>query len=259
MGSSGHRRSKSATTTPFVAIIVIIHVWSSEERYSRSRLWYLVSETVVKPRVDTERLGSFEYAVVPCRTLCCGRIFCTEHLSDVRLSWLYVGLLSTCSFQFLQWLHGPNAEGRCPNCENACSLEGGTLSLAPLTLLPSSQVPNQRNVSKPALYPSSPLAAIQPHHNDTLLDSPPPANVADSKPSPASSTSSATVSSSNGTAFSDKAHFGQTHGIVVPAVHSASSVLNLGGSTTPFSTSWGTASRFISIVTFLMFLYKLLS
>lgn len=28
---------------------------------------------------------SFEYAVVPCRTLCCGKIFCTEHLGDVRL------------------------------------------------------------------------------------------------------------------------------------------------------------------------------
>ena len=27
---------------------------------------------------------SFEYAVVPCRTLCCGKIFCTEHLADVR-------------------------------------------------------------------------------------------------------------------------------------------------------------------------------
>lgn len=27
---------------------------------------------------------SFEYAVLPCRTLCCGKIFCTEHLADVR-------------------------------------------------------------------------------------------------------------------------------------------------------------------------------
>jgi len=220
----------------------------------------------VKPRVDTEGLGSFEYAVVPCRTLCCGKIFCTEHLADVCLPWFFVALLSIFFLQFLQWLHGPNAEGRCPNCENACSLEGGTLSLATPTLLPSSQAPNKRNVSKPASYPPSPLAAIQPHHNDTLLDSPPPATSthatlapADDKPSHASSTSTPTLSSANGTAFSDEERFDQPHGVAVPAVHSASSVLNLGGSTTPFSTSWGTASRFMSIVTFLMFLYKLLS
>ena len=31
---------------------------------------------------------SFEYAVVPCRTLCCGKVFCTEHLADVRTLFL---------------------------------------------------------------------------------------------------------------------------------------------------------------------------
>jgi len=43
---------------------------------------------IFKRRVDTEGFGSFEYAVVPCRTLCCGRIFCTEHLADVRLAYV---------------------------------------------------------------------------------------------------------------------------------------------------------------------------
>ncbi|KAF8888486.1 hypothetical protein CPB84DRAFT_1466933 [Gymnopilus junonius] len=62
---------------------------------------------VVRRDVDVDRDCGicFEYAVLPCRTLCCGKMFCTEHLAD--------------------WLHGPNAEGRCPNCENACSPEGG--------------------------------------------------------------------------------------------------------------------------------------
>lgn len=33
----------------------------------------------------TEALDvSFEFAVLPCRTLCCGKVFCTEHLADVR-------------------------------------------------------------------------------------------------------------------------------------------------------------------------------
>ena len=32
---------------------------------------------------------SFEYAVAPCRTLCCGKIFCTEHLAAVCLFHLF--------------------------------------------------------------------------------------------------------------------------------------------------------------------------
>ena len=189
------------------------------------------------------------------------------HGTPCRCTSFLVLCCATLNYFFnSQWLHGPNAEGRCPNCENACSLEGGTLSLATPTLLASSQAPNKRNASKPASYPPSPLAALQPHHNDTLLDSPPPAKSthatlapADDNPLHASSTSSPTLSSANGTAFSDEECPDQPHGVAVPAVHSASSVLNLGGSTTPFSASWGTASRFMSIVTFLMFLYKLLS
>ncbi|PPQ82011.1 hypothetical protein CVT25_014663 [Psilocybe cyanescens] len=74
--------------------------------------------SIFKDEVDRDCGICFEYAVDPLRTYCCGKIFCKEHLED--------------------WLHGPNAEGRCPNCENACSLEGGTLSLATPTLLPSS-------------------------------------------------------------------------------------------------------------------------
>lgn len=29
--------------------------------------------------------SSFEMAIVPCRTLCCGKLFCLEHLADVSL------------------------------------------------------------------------------------------------------------------------------------------------------------------------------
>ena len=35
--------------------------------------------------LDSYVPNSFEYAVRPCRTLCCGKIFCTEHLADVRI------------------------------------------------------------------------------------------------------------------------------------------------------------------------------
>ncbi|KAF9474287.1 hypothetical protein BDN70DRAFT_815964 [Pholiota conissans] len=37
-----------------------------------------------KESVDRDCGICFEYAVIPCRTLCCGKIFCTEHLADVR-------------------------------------------------------------------------------------------------------------------------------------------------------------------------------
>ncbi|KAF8965892.1 hypothetical protein BDZ97DRAFT_1917903 [Flammula alnicola] len=209
-----------------------------------------------KDAVDRDCGICFEYAVVPCRTLCCGKIFCTGHLQD--------------------WLHGPNAEGRCPNCENACSLEGGTLSLAPPTFLPSSPEALALNKcnkpiqakSKPGVYSSSPLTALQPHQNDTLQNSPPRSSPSGASPkkttafpqaSPdgaSSSSSSATVSSVSSDEEVNPGHpyaFPLKLDVVAPSASSA----NL--STTPFSASWGAISRLMSIVTFLMFLYKLLS
>ncbi|KDR83217.1 hypothetical protein GALMADRAFT_239059 [Galerina marginata CBS 339.88] len=200
-----------------------------------------------KDAVDRDCGICFEYAVVPCRTLCCGKIFCTEHIAD--------------------WLHGPNAEGRCPNCENACSLDGGTLSLATPSLLPR----NKPGTLKPGVYASSPLSALQPHQNDTLPGSrdqsrfsgasPPADSKLPSMPktsnsfppkltvSPASSTTASTAVSLDTTSSDDEINFPHKHLLITPT--------NL--STTPFSTSWGAVSRLMSIVTFLMFLYKLLS
>jgi len=150
-----------------------------------------------------------------------------------------------------QWLHGPNAEGRCPNCENACSLEGGTLSLASPPLLPSSQVPKTKQAMlKPARYPSSPLSALQPHKNDTLTAGPPPL------PKPksyggrdAESTSSSSTAASVDTNTADEDNPISNKLGVAPWITS----------TTPFSTSWGAVSRLMSLLTFLMFVYKLLS
>ncbi|KIY71444.1 hypothetical protein CYLTODRAFT_418833 [Cylindrobasidium torrendii FP15055 ss-10] len=45
----------------------------------------------------------FEPAAIPCRALCCGKLFCLEHLTD--------------------WLHGSSSDGRCPSCKSPCSLE----------------------------------------------------------------------------------------------------------------------------------------
>ncbi|KAF8182339.1 hypothetical protein BJ912DRAFT_978641 [Pholiota molesta] len=189
-----------------------------------------------KESVDRDCGICFEYAVVPCRTLCCGKIFCTEHLAD--------------------WLHGPNAQGRCPNCENICSLDSTTLSLATPALLPASEVPthdrrrrlsaNQQSKPKPGVYLPSPLIAVQPHDNDTL-DS--------HAPGSSSSSSSATISTP------DSDEEGKTknvaHGLPLKLAMASPSTTPL--STTPFSTSWGAISRLMSIVTFMMFLYKLLS
>ncbi|PPQ74869.1 hypothetical protein CVT24_002889, partial [Panaeolus cyanescens] len=45
------------------------------------------------------------------------------------------------------WLHGPNAQGTCPNCENPCSLKGGTLSLATPALVKGSASGTSGNAS----------------------------------------------------------------------------------------------------------------
>ena len=228
---------------------------------------------------------SFEYAVVPCRTLCCGKIFCTEHLADVRIALLHAfhTFLNPRCFA-LQWLHGPNAEGRCPNCENACSLEGSTLSLATPSLRSTSQTSSsRRNTLQPAkpAYPSSPLSLVQPRLNDTLNDphfqsrseptftsgSMPPAPSASRKANAASKTPVSWVVTSPSTTSSSSAASSEIavssdedlerHRKGLDGLGLSSSTMNL--STTPFSASWGAVSRLMSIITFLMFLYKLLS
>lgn len=54
------------------------------QRMARPRLWHLVCihQCSVTRRSLIPR--SFEMAVVPCRTLCCGKLFCLEHLAEVR-------------------------------------------------------------------------------------------------------------------------------------------------------------------------------
>ncbi|KAF8157826.1 hypothetical protein B0H34DRAFT_797275 [Crassisporium funariophilum] len=197
-----------------------------------------------KDAVDRDCGICFEYAVVPCRTLCCGKIFCTEHLAA--------------------WLHGPNAEGHCPNCENACSLEGGTLSLAPPARLPASQAPSsKRNTltpAKPATFPSSPLTSVQTHCNDTLSDSrdrshphasseptpPVPEGSSSTSPSlmhltevdlsaPSSMSSSATGSSTTASVEEEQ----KSQGVYHHTFHRQPTTSSMNLSTTPFSSSWG--------------------
>ncbi|CAA7270685.1 unnamed protein product [Cyclocybe aegerita] len=206
--------------------------------------------TGLKESVDRDCGICFEYAVDPCRTLCCGKIFCTEHLAD--------------------WLHGPNAEGRCPNCENTCSLEGSTLSLIPPALLPASQVPshNRRHSLSPTTRLagasfSSPLTPAA-HLNDAASESPKRAHAkgfSSSSLADLSADSTSTSSSSTVITASEESEDGdlkaEHHKSTRPFIGANTSTLNL--STTPFSTSWGAVSRLMSIITFLMFLYKLLS
>jgi len=68
----------------------------SEKRklYGRS----LITDPVV---VDRDCGICFEVAVVPCRMICCGDVFCLNHISD--------------------WLYGSSSDGRCPSCKQLCS------------------------------------------------------------------------------------------------------------------------------------------
>ncbi len=165
---------------------------------------------------------------------------------------------------YLQWLHGPNAEGRCPNCENACSLEGSTLSLSSPPFASTSQSPlGKRQALSPTnhgVFHPSPLAVVQPRSNHTLGDQPtstsePPTH---STPTSLSSDRDQTISSIDDETEKHPYPHPYMKGSLAQLGSASASAMNL-SSTTPFSSSWGALSRLMSIITFLMFIYKLLS
>ena len=165
---------------------------------------------------------------------------------------------------YLQWLHGPNAEGRCPNCENACSLEGSTLSLSSPLFKPTSQsLPGKRHTPLPdnhGVFHPSPLAVVQPRSNHTLEDQ---RTSISELPTHSTSTSLSsdrdpTISSIDEDAEKHPYPHPYVKGGIAQLGSASASAMNL-SSTTPFSSSWGALSRLMSIITFLMFIYKLLS
>ncbi|TFK22732.1 hypothetical protein FA15DRAFT_504996 [Coprinopsis marcescibilis] len=143
---------------------------------------------VQKKYADRDCGICFEYAVKPSRTLCCSKIFCSEHLRD--------------------WLKGPNATGLCPNCDAPCSIDENTLSLASPTLRtgngksastsPTSSRPppsqQYERLMAQQHVPSSPLSTSAPitHHRR---------NSAEAVPVPAS-ISTPRRSTGTGTGFS---------------------------------------------------------
>ncbi|KAF8914612.1 hypothetical protein CPB85DRAFT_1297437 [Mucidula mucida] len=105
----------------------------------RTRLWRSSSFTNKMPKrssskdwVDRDCGICFEMAVVPCRTLCCGKLFCLEHLAE--------------------WLHGSSSDGLCPSCKTPCTLEKDTLSLASpkLSLKLASPAPSRLAFHEPS-------------------------------------------------------------------------------------------------------------
>ncbi|KAL0566452.1 hypothetical protein V5O48_015562 [Marasmius crinis-equi] len=70
----------------------------------------------------------FEYAVNPARTLCCGKLYCTEHITD--------------------WLQGPSSDGKCPSC--------GATSTGILTLPSSSSSATKTYTPPPSVVTSRP-------------------------------------------------------------------------------------------------------
>ncbi|KAF8887103.1 hypothetical protein BD779DRAFT_1528158 [Infundibulicybe gibba] len=66
--------------------------------------------------VDRDCGICFELAVSPCRTKCCGALFCAQHIAE--------------------WLSGAASDGCCPACASPCALDTQhMLSLAPPKLL----------------------------------------------------------------------------------------------------------------------------
>jgi len=224
--------AETPNTTNFVQNLPPFHIPARRRSFRRASP--VSTNRLSKYAVDRDCGICFEYAVVPCRTLCCGKIFCTEHLAD--------------------WLHGPEAEGRCPNCENACSLAGGTLSLASPTELSSSKA--KRNNLALATHSSSSSTPVPPHLNDTLTSSRDESHpqVASTKFTPSASTCSysSTVDDSETAVSTEESKMtDEQHHIHHPFPNEEH--LN------SFSPPWGIVSRLISILVFLMFLYKLRS
>lgn len=163
-----------------------------------------------------------------------------------------------------QWLHGPRAEGRCPNCENACSLEGGTLSLASPALLSSSQGKRDDNLTQANTH-ASPLTLVQRHLNDTLTgsrDRLPQAVAAattNSSASPPGSVAETLSTCSSFVDYSDTTVNTEESKTIGGRHHIPHTFANEGPLTSSFSPPWGVVSRLMSIMIFLMFLYKLRS
>ena len=151
--------------------------------------------------------------------------------------------MSYFSIHLKQWLHGPEAEGRCPNCENACSLAGGTLSL---------------DLAK-AIHSSFSSTPVHPHSKDTLTslrDKSHP-RVASAKSS--GSTCSCSCSCSSSVDYSETGVSAEESKPTDEHYHIHHPFPSEEHLTDSFSLPWGVVSRLISILVFLMFLYKLRS
>ncbi|TFK64886.1 hypothetical protein BDN72DRAFT_222762 [Pluteus cervinus] len=118
------------------SVVVRRRSWSPKRWRS-----YTKSFNMVKDVVDMDCGICFETAVLPCQTLCCGGLFCLEHIAD--------------------WLHGPNSNGRCPTCQSPCTLSlsslvlktpGAGLSTSP----PTSPTPRPRSDAQIQYAPTSP-------------------------------------------------------------------------------------------------------
>jgi len=74
--------------------------WRSASFSEKRRLHW---RSLMKDTVSDDRDCGicFEAAVAPCRMVCCGNVFCLNHISD--------------------WLYGSSSDGRCPSCKKFCS------------------------------------------------------------------------------------------------------------------------------------------
>lgn len=80
-GASGSRRTRSLRSNSFA------ESRPAREFIDRDCLIWSVLFAIARYliRLNSIEICSFENAVKPCRTLCCGGLFCMEHISDVGL------------------------------------------------------------------------------------------------------------------------------------------------------------------------------
>jgi hypothetical protein len=117
----------------------------------RKRTWRSASFSEKRKNMKRREVSSvvdrdcgicFEDAVRPCKMICCGKLFCLEHISD--------------------WLYGSSSDGCCPACKTPCSLVTGDLCRSPRPS-PTEKGPGTSNRPFMLLLLDSPrLPKIQP-------------------------------------------------------------------------------------------------
>jgi hypothetical protein len=96
---------------------------------------------------------------MPCKTMCCSKLFCLEHISLVCcISSSLPSPLTTIILP--QWVYGPSSSRRCPSCQGSCSF---------ISSPPPSPLASLEHLSHTSTDSVKPTSSIKPDRPVILL------------------------------------------------------------------------------------------